>query len=130
MRTLYRSRKNRIIAGVCGGIGEYLDIDPAIIRIAWLLLTFLGGMSIIVYILAWVVIPDEKSKKNVIEEWSSKEDKEKSNEVALMIGLFLVFIGVTSLMNNFGWWQLSWSYTWPAVIIIIGVILLIRGKRK
>lgn len=130
MRTLYRSRKNRIIAGVCGGIGEYLDIDPAIIRVAWLLLTFLGGMSIIVYILAWVVIPDEKTKKNVIEEWSSKKDEEKSNEIALMIGLFLVFIGLTSLMSNLGWWYLSWNYTWPAVIIIIGIILLVRGRKK
>lgn len=130
MRTLYRSRKNRVIAGVCGGLGEYLDIDPAIIRIVWILLTFLGGMSIVVYLLAWVILPDEKTKKNVIEEWSLKKEEEKSNEAALMIGLVLVFIGITSLMNNFGWGFLSWTYTWPVIIIVIGAVLLMRGKRK
>jgi phage shock protein C len=58
MKRLYRSCKDRIIAGVCGGIGEYFDVDPNIIRIIWLLVG-ITGTGIIAYILAWVIIPEE-----------------------------------------------------------------------
>lgn len=62
MKRLYRSRKNRIIAGVCGCIGDYFDIDPVIIRIIWLFFVFSMGVGILVYILAWIIIPLENSK--------------------------------------------------------------------
>jgi phage shock protein C len=58
VKRLYRSRNDRIIAGVCGGLGEYFDVDPNIIRIIWLLVG-LTGTGIIAYILAWVIIPEE-----------------------------------------------------------------------
>ena len=61
MKRLYRSKKNRIIAGVCGGIGEYFDIDPVLIRLLWVLFAFAGmGFGIIVYIAAWIIIPEER----------------------------------------------------------------------
>ncbi|MDD3041893.1 MAG: PspC domain-containing protein [Methanosarcinaceae archaeon] len=59
-KTLYRSKKNRMIAGVCGGIAEYFDIDPTIVRLLWVLFVFLGvGAGIPAYIIAWVIIPEE-----------------------------------------------------------------------
>jgi Putative stress-responsive transcriptional regulator len=58
VRRLYRSINDRIIAGVCGGIGEYFNVDPNIIRIIWLLVG-LTGTGIIAYLLAWVIIPEE-----------------------------------------------------------------------
>ncbi|WP_048125962.1 MULTISPECIES: PspC domain-containing protein [unclassified Methanosarcina] len=58
MKKLYRSKKNRIIAGVCGGIGEYLDVDPTLIRLLWVFLS-LQGIGIAGYIIAWVIIPEE-----------------------------------------------------------------------
>lgn len=60
IKQLCRSKKNRIIAGVCGGIGEYFNIDPTIIRLLWVLLTFMGGSGIIAYIICWIIIPEEK----------------------------------------------------------------------
>ncbi|MBM3329956.1 MAG: PspC domain-containing protein [Calditrichaeota bacterium] len=57
IRRLYRSRDNRVLAGICGGLGEYFGIDPVIIRLVWLLLTIFGGSGIILYILAWLIIP-------------------------------------------------------------------------
>ena len=60
VKRLYRSKKERIIAGVCGGIGEYLGIDPTIVRILWVLLGLMGGSGIIAYIIAWIIIPEEK----------------------------------------------------------------------
>jgi phage shock protein PspC (stress-responsive transcriptional regulator) len=59
MNKLYRSKKNRIIAGVCGGIGEYLKVDPTLIRLLWLLISIMGGSGIIAYIIAWIIIPEE-----------------------------------------------------------------------
>ncbi len=60
IKKLYRSKKNRIIAGVCGGIGEYFNVDPTLIRLFWVLFTFLGGSGIIAYLVCWVVIPSKK----------------------------------------------------------------------
>jgi len=60
MNKLYRSKKNRIIAGVCGGIGEYFKVDPTLIRLLWLLISIVGsGSGIIAYIIAWIIIPEE-----------------------------------------------------------------------
>ncbi|MBW2975814.1 PspC domain-containing protein [Candidatus Woesearchaeota archaeon] len=59
-KRLFRSKKNRVIAGVCGGIGEYLGIDPTVIRLLWILFTLLGGAGILAYIIAWIIVPEEK----------------------------------------------------------------------
>lgn len=59
-KKLTKSASNRMISGVCAGIGEYFNIDPTIIRLIWILLTFGGvGSGLIVYIIAAVVIPEE-----------------------------------------------------------------------
>jgi phage shock protein C len=60
MKKLYRSERNRMIAGVCGGIGEYLDVNPTVIRVIWIIATVLSiGAGILAYLIAWVVIPRE-----------------------------------------------------------------------
>ena len=56
-KKLYRSRENAMLAGVCGGIGEYFDIDPTIVRLAWVILGFCGGVVLWAYIIAAVIIP-------------------------------------------------------------------------
>ena len=58
-RKLRRSRSNRVLAGVCGGLGVYTGIDPVVIRIAVVLLMLLAGMSLWVYIILWLVMPEE-----------------------------------------------------------------------
>ena len=58
-KKLYRSRSKRMICGVCGGVGEYLNIDPTVIRLLWVVLSFVGFAGIIAYIIAAIIIPDE-----------------------------------------------------------------------
>lgn len=58
-RKLRRSRDNRVLAGVCGGLGNFMGIDPVVIRIAVVLLMFFVGMSLWVYIIMWLLIPEE-----------------------------------------------------------------------
>ena len=59
-KRLYRSRKDRMLEGVCGGIAEYLDVDPASVRIAWVLSALAGRAGLLAYIIACIVIPEEK----------------------------------------------------------------------
>ena len=58
-KKLYRSSTDKIVGGICGGLAEYFDIDPVIIRLCWILFVLLGGAGIILYIIAWIVIPLE-----------------------------------------------------------------------
>lgn len=62
MKKLYRSANNRILGGVCGGIGEFLDVDPTIIRLIWILFA-LSGVGVIFYLLAWLLIPRNPKHK-------------------------------------------------------------------
>jgi phage shock protein PspC (stress-responsive transcriptional regulator) len=55
-KQIYRSSHNAVIGGVCGGLGEYFNIDPVIMRILWLLLLF-SGVGFLAYIVAWIIIP-------------------------------------------------------------------------
>lgn len=59
-KKLTRSRENRMLGGVCGGLGKYLGIDPTIIRLIWAVSAVFWGAGIVLYILAWIIIPEEK----------------------------------------------------------------------
>ena len=59
MKRLYRSKTNKIIAGVCGGIAEYSNIDPTIVRLLWLFFSLIWGTGLVAYIIAWIIIPEE-----------------------------------------------------------------------
>lgn len=56
-KRLYRSNVSKMIGGVCGGIGEYFDIDPTIVRLVWAFATLWFGIGVLAYIIAWIVIP-------------------------------------------------------------------------
>lgn len=58
-KRLHRSKNQRMICGVCGGVGEYFNIDPTIIRLAWILFSVAGGSGLLVYFIAAIVIPEE-----------------------------------------------------------------------
>ena len=57
-KKLYRSRADRKLAGVCGGIGEYFGVDPVLIRLLWIFFTLAGGGGLLAYIIAWLVVPE------------------------------------------------------------------------
>ena len=58
-KKLHKSASNQVLAGVCGGLGEYLDIDPTIIRLIWAALVLFGGTGLLAYVVAALVIPAE-----------------------------------------------------------------------
>ena len=63
-KRLYKSREDKKLCGVCGGIAEYFELDPTLIRLAWVVFTLLGGSGIIAYIIAAIVMPDKKDDIN------------------------------------------------------------------
>ena len=58
-KKLYKSRTNKMVAGVCGGIGEYFGVDPTLVRLGFVALSFLAGGGLLVYILAAIIIPTQ-----------------------------------------------------------------------
>ncbi len=73
-KKLYRSETDKMIAGVCGGLGEYFNIDSTLIRIAFVLI-LLSGSGLLLYIILWIVIPT-RSQSNVNDSSSSREPKQ------------------------------------------------------
>jgi phage shock protein C len=67
---LYRSRTDSRIAGVCGGLGEYFDIDPTLIRLIFVLLALTGGHGVLLYIILWIVVPFQDQTQSLTSEKS------------------------------------------------------------
>lgn len=125
VKRLYRSKNDKWIAGVCGGIAEYFGIDSLIVRILLILLLFLSGIGLIFYIIAWILIPVNPHQLDN----KSKTDKSE------VLGILLLILGIFLLMRNleifpfyefFDWWDfISWSTILPIIFIIIGLFLII-----
>lgn len=63
-RKIYRSREDRMIGGICGGLAEYFDVDSTLIRLALLILFFASGVGLLVYIVAWIVVPEKPLRED------------------------------------------------------------------
>ncbi|MCK9203527.1 MAG: PspC domain-containing protein [Bacteroidales bacterium] len=59
VKRLYRSKTDRMIGGVCGGLGKYFNLDPVLMRLFWVILFFCGGVGFLAYIIAWIIMPEE-----------------------------------------------------------------------
>ncbi|ACR79664.1 MULTISPECIES: PspC domain-containing protein [Kosmotoga] len=136
MKRLYKSRKDKVIDGVCGGIAEYFGIDPTIIRLIWVLLLFAHGAGLILYLIAMIIIPreplgasaentDQSAERSVNTTPTSLEDKEnKIDKNRLLMALIVIVIGFVLLMSSFT------TFTIFSVVfgkIFLGVLLMAGG---
>ena len=67
MKKLYRSGKERMLGGVCGGVAEYFSVDPTLVRLAWVLVSLMYGTGLLLYIIAWIIVP-----RNPAHSWKGK----------------------------------------------------------
>jgi phage shock protein C len=74
-KKLYRSRSERWLAGVCGGIGEYFDTDPTVIRVLFVLAALIVGGGLLIYIILWLIIPLEPDVVEAIEDVPAAEEE-------------------------------------------------------
>ncbi len=138
-KQLRRSRQQRVIGGVCGGLGDYFHIDPIIFRFAFIALLLAGGSSLFIYLLLLIVVPKEEFSFDKIPGQSSglsiqdsgikkPEPAENSDSDTRMIfGLLLISAGVLFLLNNLvPYFRLE--KLWPAVLVIMGLGLLLQKK--
>ena len=122
-RKLYRSQSNSMIAGICGGLGEYFNVDPTIVRIAAVLLIFANGIGLLAYIIGWIIIP----RRPVME--IEVTPAEKSQHSYLLPGLALIVVGLVFLLNNLVHW-FRFHYLWPILLIVIGIAMLLKSSLK
>ena len=100
-RRLYRSSSNKVIGGVCGGLGEYLDIDPTLLRlIAVIGVLASAGFLVVAYLLGWIVIPQMAPGEQVVREAQPIQpphDRPRSKWRTYLPGLVLVGLGAIYL---------------------------------
>jgi phage shock protein C len=122
-RKLHRSRQNRYIGGVCGGLGEYFDIDPTLVRLIAIVLTLASvGVGLLAYIAAWIIVP------NVPADYVQVESPRRyPSWCRYLPGLILVVIGAIMLVQEFYFW-FGWHEIGPIVLILLGLVLLLYRK--
>jgi phage shock protein PspC (stress-responsive transcriptional regulator) len=147
-KKLYRSREDYIVAGVAGGLAQYLEIDPTIVRLVFVALALGGGSGVLIYIVLALVIPREPGEpkqisrsakiretaadvgqrtKTLVEEF--KEDKEIAREggrAGSALGISLIILGGLLLVNKLIPIQLAGDWFWPVVLVGLGTYLLVK----
>ena len=149
--TFVRSRDNVMIGGVCGGLGAFLGINPAYVRLFFLLLIFGNGIGVLLYLLLWIVIPLDgqvqpanlaKNVQNGSQEIAA-QTRAASNDLrefihssqsrlGLLVGGGMVVVGLLYLLSNFHLIVLTWinfDLIWPLLLIFGGLALLIRRPK-
>src|SRR5438045_4852270 len=146
---LERSRVNRVISGVCGGIAEYLDIDATFVRVVMVILAFPFGVGILIYFVLLFLMPNPGEatpfvRSSTIDQPTAVDPAAPATPVSPRvvdpmvverrrngIGLLLVAVGVVFLLGNMGAFRfIDWHYIWPLVLIALGVYLVAQRTRR
>ena len=139
---LYRSTTDRMIGGVCGGLGAYLNIDPVFIRLLFVLLLFGSDFGFILYLLLWILIPEEGKNYGFKDESFSDRFRSMGDDIqvavtqphpqaGLILGVGLIIIGGLLFLDRLDLLWLEWfdfKILWPALLIIGGIVLLFRQR--
>jgi phage shock protein C len=124
-----------MLGGVAGGLAKYLDVDPTLVRLAFVALFFAAGAGFLAYLVAWIVIPEESGAADAAasppvgtEVDSDRRAGGAGRGARLVVGAVLVTIGVFLLLD----WALPdlYHFVWPAAVIALGLGLLAYGARR
>jgi phage shock protein C len=152
-RRLTRDTQHAVLGGVAAGFGRYLDIDPVLARLAFVLLAFVNGLGILFYLASWLLMPRADAVAPAGAPASAPEGsgfdtlREAGSQLAagvrqgapdpaaaqLAIGSLLVVIGSVILLHNLGW--LHWPYwmrfetLWPLLLVALGLGLVMKSRR-
>ncbi len=129
-KRLYRSKEDKVIAGVCGGLGEYLDVDPVWIRLVAVLLVFANGIGVLAYLIAWILVPENPCQKTVGKKAAVTVEKNQvkgRGSVSIIFGIIITYIGLGFLLRNLIG-SFDFNYVWALSIISIGIYLVWRRR--
>jgi phage shock protein C len=150
-RRLTRSR-NAMIGGVAAGVAEWINADPALVRIAWALLVPLtGGGALLAYIVAWVVIPEALKEPEEPDEpeagaavvdpadpdapaapaapTTTESPRDTEGRTAMLVGGGLVLLGLWFLAREY-LPRIDWGFIWPLVLVGVGLLILVGAARR
>ncbi len=143
VKRLYKSRTDRMIDGVCGGIAKYLSVDPTLVRVALVLLTLLGGSGILLYIVAMILLPKEPYVFNMGSgeasqpSSSASQTSTPSKKNNLFWGILLIVVGAVLFLDNIGldfwrhwWWFFDGEVFLSILLILAGVAFLWGGRNS
>lgn len=128
-RRIYRSPVNKMLGGICGGLGEYLDVDPTLVRLVAVIALFASfGTALVVYLLAWVIVPEHGVDWEPTERPYANYVHSRTWHVYLP-GAALIVIGVLVLLWQNVWW-FSFHSLWPAILILGGAAMILYGTGR
>jgi phage shock protein C len=137
VKKLYLSGEDKMVAGVCGGIAKYLNIDAIWVRLVFLITTFTSGVGLIAYIIFWILVPENPNQKKIqktvaeekVSEFSEKikNSKVESSSGRYLGGIILISIGCIFLFEEL-FWSINWDYFWPVLLIGLGVYILVKKE--
>ena len=137
---LMRSENEKMLAGVCGGLAIYLGVDPVLVRLAFLLLIFTGGIGLLLYFVLMIVMPSEVDagqgeayEKNLDEfgepvQTVAGQIRQHPKGPVIAAGL-LILLGIYLLLGNLGIPFLGSPVLWALVLIGIGVYLIVQRRQ-
>jgi len=120
-----RSRDDRMLAGVCGGLARYLDVDPVIVRVVVAALTIVGGIGIVFYLAAWLLVPEEGSDTSIVGRHLPGDRDERTVRT---IGFALAAVLAVVLVADAGPGP-GWPFPWPLVAIAFLLWFMFRSGR-
>ena len=149
-KTLYRSQKDSVVAGISGGLGKYFNTDPVLFRILFVALTFLAAGGVVAYIILWIVMPVEpyrfhneephfKKTSSMDGEQSnpeadeaenrySPENNKPRNDGGLIVGIVLITLGGMFLISRFIP-HINFRDIWPVILIVVGLVIIAGNFR-
>jgi len=143
-KRFYRSRTDRIVFGVCGGLAEYFGIDVTLVRVLFVLLTLVGSFGLLLYIILAIITPLEPGDKINTDAAAGlkhfvHEVKEGTQNIATemkgdphntknILGLIILVIGLVLILQNLFHFMIHWSLFTPLLIVFFGLFLLIKRK--
>lgn len=123
-RKLYRSNTQRVVAGVCGGLGEYTGVDPVWYRIGFVLLTIGGGSGVLIYLLMWLIVQPAPQGYTP----SAPGQSQGSVTGLAILGIVLVIVGTVALVNTVA--PAMGQYVWPLAFVVGGLALVVGGLNR
>ncbi|HEX2274404.1 MAG TPA: PspC domain-containing protein [Acidimicrobiales bacterium] len=121
LRRVSRSRDDRVIAGVCGGLARSLGLDPLVLRVAAVVLTLAGGTGLFAYLTAWVMLPNEDGGESLADRAVGR----RRFDPAEVVAVGAIVLGLVLLVRQSGLW-FSDTVVWPAVLAGVGVAIIWR----
>ena len=134
MKRLVRARDDSVLAGVCGGFGQYFNLDSALVRLLWVFFTIFGGSGVLAYLVAVFIIPDESTAKDV----TPRRLIDGLNEKTILWSVLLVLVGIILFFQHGNFINSIWRHFWNSginvllslIIISVGVYLLYQKRQK